>query len=63
MRPSGTRYTLLTEEGLRSMYSIKGMSPKEILLVAAGYLIGSLSFAFLLVRWKTGPSRARLCEL
>ena len=24
------------------------MSPKEILLVAAGYLIGSLSFAFLL---------------
>ena len=30
------------------------MSPKEILPVVAGYLIGSLSFAVLLVRWKTG---------
>ena len=30
------------------------MNAKEILIVAAGYLIGSLSFAVLLVRWKTG---------
>jgi acyl phosphate:glycerol-3-phosphate acyltransferase len=30
------------------------MSPREILPVVAGYLIGSLSFAVLLVRWKTG---------
>jgi acyl phosphate:glycerol-3-phosphate acyltransferase len=30
------------------------MNAKEILSVVAGYLIGSLSFAVLLVRWKTG---------
>ncbi|HTD52017.1 MAG TPA: glycerol-3-phosphate 1-O-acyltransferase PlsY [Thermoanaerobaculia bacterium] len=30
------------------------MNAKEILAVVAGYLIGSLSFAVLLVRWKTG---------
>jgi acyl phosphate:glycerol-3-phosphate acyltransferase len=30
------------------------MSLKEVLPVVAGYLIGSLSFAVLLVRWKTG---------
>jgi len=30
------------------------LNAKEILLVAAGYLLGSLSFAVLLVRWKTG---------
>ena len=30
------------------------MNPAAALLVVAGYLLGSLSFAFLLVRWKTG---------
>jgi len=30
------------------------MNPVAALLVVAGYLLGSLSFAFLLVRWKTG---------
>jgi glycerol-3-phosphate acyltransferase PlsY len=30
------------------------MNPAAALLVVVGYLLGSLSFAFLLVRWKTG---------
>jgi len=30
------------------------VSARDLLLVAAGYLLGSLSFAVLLVRWKTG---------
>jgi glycerol-3-phosphate acyltransferase PlsY len=31
-----------------------GMSPLALLLAALGYLLGSISFAVLLVRWKTG---------
>jgi glycerol-3-phosphate acyltransferase PlsY len=30
------------------------MNPAALLMVAVGYLLGSLSFAVLLVRWKTG---------
>ena len=30
------------------------MSPLGLLMVAVGYLLGSISFAVLLVRWKTG---------
>ena len=30
------------------------MSPRDVLLVLAGYLLGSVSFAVLLVRWRTG---------